>query len=172
MTSRSGRRFAYDQKFTRFEATCRKTSGSFRSVNTPPTHPAAARDRINFVTLSQRDSCVPSKVCPVCGRGFHWRRKWASDWASVRFCSDACRRRGDADPQVLVDLRARVMALPARSWVRVREVLAGDTDEQNQLAALRLLAAGGGLEFRSRGHALPAARVGLGCEFRRVKGVI
>ena len=25
---------------------------------------------------------------------FGWRKKWARDWDSVRYCSDACRRRG------------------------------------------------------------------------------
>lgn len=35
---------------------------------------------------------LPSKICPVCGRSFDWRRKWARDWAQVRYCSDACRK--------------------------------------------------------------------------------
>jgi len=40
------------------------------------------------------------KVCPVCGRDFAWRRKWADCWEQVRYCSDRCRmrkqrRRGD-----------------------------------------------------------------------------
>ena len=34
------------------------------------------------------------KVCRSCGRTFSWRRKWARDWESVRYCSDGCRRRG------------------------------------------------------------------------------
>lgn len=34
------------------------------------------------------------KVCASCGRRFAWRKKWARDWESVRYCSDACRRRG------------------------------------------------------------------------------
>ncbi|MCW8084042.1 DUF2256 domain-containing protein [Sabulicella glaciei] len=33
----------------------------------------------------------PEKTCAACGRPFAWRRKWARDWASVRFCSSACR---------------------------------------------------------------------------------
>ncbi|MGF1511850.1 MAG: DUF3253 domain-containing protein [Myxococcota bacterium] len=32
------------------------------------------------------------KVCAVCGRRIEWRRKWAKDWAHVKYCSDACRR--------------------------------------------------------------------------------
>lgn len=34
---------------------------------------------------------LPSKVCPVCGRPFTWRKKWAKDWDQVRYCSEACR---------------------------------------------------------------------------------
>jgi len=32
------------------------------------------------------------KPCEVCGRTITWRKKWARDWDSVRYCSDACRR--------------------------------------------------------------------------------
>ena len=35
----------------------------------------------------------PSKTCASCGREITWRKKWARDWAAVRFCSDGCRRR-------------------------------------------------------------------------------
>ncbi|MEM9255152.1 MAG: DUF2256 domain-containing protein [Pseudomonadota bacterium] len=34
----------------------------------------------------------PTKVCPVCDRPFQWRRKWQRDWATVRYCSERCRR--------------------------------------------------------------------------------
>ncbi|WP_375461784.1 DUF2256 domain-containing protein [uncultured Enterovirga sp.] len=34
---------------------------------------------------------LPSKLCATCGRPFAWRRKWARDWESVRYCSDKCR---------------------------------------------------------------------------------
>ena len=32
--------------------------------------------------------------CASCGRRIEWRAKWARDWESVRWCSDACRRHG------------------------------------------------------------------------------
>ncbi|MBS3785435.1 MAG: DUF2256 domain-containing protein [Gammaproteobacteria bacterium] len=35
---------------------------------------------------------LPSKICVVCQRPFNWRRKWAKDWESVRYCSERCRR--------------------------------------------------------------------------------
>jgi hypothetical protein len=34
------------------------------------------------------------KNCMRCGRAIAWRRKWARCWDSVKYCSDACRRRG------------------------------------------------------------------------------
>lgn len=34
---------------------------------------------------------LPSKVCPVCGRPFTWRKKWERSWDEVKYCSDACR---------------------------------------------------------------------------------
>ncbi len=40
---------------------------------------------------------LPQKTCAACGRPFTWRRKWARDWESVRFCSDRCRGAGAAD---------------------------------------------------------------------------
>jgi len=44
----------------------------------------------------QRTSSAPppDKVCASCGRRIEWRAKWADDWDAVRYCSDACRRRG------------------------------------------------------------------------------
>ncbi|MGC8561198.1 MAG: DUF2256 domain-containing protein [Phycisphaerae bacterium] len=33
------------------------------------------------------------KICEVCRRPMPWRKKWAKNWASVRYCSDACRRK-------------------------------------------------------------------------------
>jgi hypothetical protein len=43
-------------------------------------------------TIAKGD--LPHKVCPVCGRPFSWRRKWARDWDNVKFCSDRCRVEG------------------------------------------------------------------------------
>ena len=39
-------------------------------------------------------AALPSKDCLVCGRRMTWRKRWANNWAQVRYCSDACRRRG------------------------------------------------------------------------------
>ncbi len=32
------------------------------------------------------------KVCPSCGRRFHWRKKWARCWQTVVYCSAGCRK--------------------------------------------------------------------------------
>lgn len=36
---------------------------------------------------------LPSKPCVACGRAMSWRKAWAKNWAEVRYCSDACRKR-------------------------------------------------------------------------------
>ncbi|WP_420847554.1 DUF2256 domain-containing protein, partial [Nakamurella flava] len=41
---------------------------------------------------------LPSKTCPVCGRPFVWRKKWARDWENVRYCSERWRRPGAGPP--------------------------------------------------------------------------
>ena len=33
---------------------------------------------------------LPEKICPVCQRPFSWRKKWARDWAQVKYCSKRC----------------------------------------------------------------------------------
>ncbi len=41
-----------------------------------------------------RDVTRPDpKTCASCGRAIEWRRAWARDWESIRYCSDRCRRR-------------------------------------------------------------------------------
>jgi hypothetical protein len=37
---------------------------------------------------------LPTKPCQACGRPMSWRKAWAKNWEAVKFCSDACRRRG------------------------------------------------------------------------------
>jgi hypothetical protein len=31
------------------------------------------------------------KACAACGRTMEWRKSWAKNWESVKFCSDRCR---------------------------------------------------------------------------------
>lgn len=39
---------------------------------------------------------LPEKVCPVCQRPFAWRKKWARDWETVKYCSKRCAGAGRA----------------------------------------------------------------------------
>lgn len=39
----------------------------------------------------RKKSDLPTKVCPVCGRPFAWRKKWERVWDDVKYCSDRCR---------------------------------------------------------------------------------
>ncbi|PKF62015.1 DUF2256 domain-containing protein [Psychromonas sp. psych-6C06] len=34
---------------------------------------------------------LPEKICCVCLRPFTWRKKWAKEWANVKYCSKRCR---------------------------------------------------------------------------------
>ena len=38
---------------------------------------------------------LPVKPCVACGRDMVWRKSWAKNWESVKYCSEACRRLGD-----------------------------------------------------------------------------
>lgn len=53
-----------------------------------------ARRNANGPVATKSD--LPQKTCAACGRPFPWRRKWARDWESVRFCSDRCRATGSS----------------------------------------------------------------------------
>jgi len=37
-------------------------------------------------------SYLDSKICPVCGREFSWRKKWERNWEEIKYCSEKCRR--------------------------------------------------------------------------------
>ncbi|MDP1566963.1 MAG: DUF2256 domain-containing protein, partial [Polaromonas sp.] len=34
---------------------------------------------------------LPRKPCSACGREMVWRKSWAKNWESVKYCSEACR---------------------------------------------------------------------------------
>ncbi len=58
---------------------------------------AALHDNIEMATVSGfkgNKQALPRKLCVACGREMVWRKAWAKNWAEVRYCSDACRRRG------------------------------------------------------------------------------
>ncbi|WP_313986613.1 DUF2256 domain-containing protein [Xanthocytophaga flavus] len=43
-------------------------------------------------TYKGNKSQLPEKICSCCQRSFSWRKKWAKDWDSVKYCSERCRR--------------------------------------------------------------------------------
>lgn len=49
--------------------------------------------------MAHRKTSLPTKTCVACGRPFAWRKKWARDWESVRYCSERCRRDRGRLPQ-------------------------------------------------------------------------
>lgn len=36
-------------------------------------------------------AALPHKPCVHCGRPMSWRKAWAKNWDSVKFCSERCR---------------------------------------------------------------------------------
>lgn len=65
----------------------------------------------------------PTKLCPVCGRSFAWRKRWARCWDEVVYCSDACRAGVSAAERVLEEaVAATVAALPRALHLPLTEV--------------------------------------------------
>lgn len=65
------------------------------------------RKGVNKVSgMNRNKSNLESKICVQCGLPMEWRKSWAKNWDSVKFCSDKCRklakrdtrRDGDASP--------------------------------------------------------------------------
>jgi hypothetical protein len=88
----------------------------------------------------------------VCGRRITWRKKWARDWPSIRYCSAACRQRrvGQVDLALEDAIRALLAERPALASICPSEAarrVAGSDDwralmEPARAAARRLVAQG------------------------------
>jgi hypothetical protein len=85
------------------------------------------------------------RICAVCGRSISWRRKWARDWEQVKYCSDACRKRGLSGhdrriEETILDLlehrAADVSICPSEA---ARQV-AGGGDWRDQMEPVRMAA--------------------------------
>ena len=128
---------------------------------------------------SGRDAEPPAKVCAGCGRSFAWRRSLARDWDAVRWCSDACRRRGvrPVDEQLeaaileLLDARASGATIcPSEAAQRV------DADGWRELMeparrAARRLVASGRLEVLQQGRVVDPSRARGPIRLRRTRSV-
>ena len=96
-------------------------------------------------------SPLPTKPCDRCGRTITWRKAWARDGDSVRWCSDHCRKHGltQVDLQLqdtlesLLDDRARDASVcPSEAARAVGDDDWRDLMESARSAARRLVAAG------------------------------
>ncbi|GLY31056.1 DUF2256 and DUF3253 domain-containing protein [Kineosporia sp. NBRC 101731] len=92
-----------------------------------------------------------TKVCAACGRTITWRKKWAADWDSVRYCSQRCRRdrvddTGRRLEESIVELlgqrRAGATICPSEAARAVGGQDWRDLMEPSRAAARRLTAAG------------------------------
>ncbi len=123
------------------------------------------------------------QVCAGCGRGFTWRPSLAADWEKVRWCSDACRRRGirpvdralEAAILTLLDEQrdqhgADVTTCPTEATRRVDPDDAAALHEPARRAARRLVA-DGTLEMLQNGRVVDPSRAKGPVRLRRVRSV-
>jgi hypothetical protein len=91
---------------------------------------------------------VDTKTCDSCGRRIEWRKAWADDWEQVRWCSQACRRRGFREADRL--LQERVLAAAQRTRRLPLATVEGDREDVRRAA--RRLAAAGQVRWTQKGH--------------------
>lgn len=103
---------------------------------------------------------LPTKPCTVCGRVITWRKKWERDWDNVRYCGDACRRKGLTDQDAslegailaLLAARAHGATICPSEAARVVAPLAWEPLMEPARAAARRLVAQGRVVITQRGH--------------------
>jgi hypothetical protein len=124
-----------------------------------------------------RVTAPAEKTCASCGRRITWRKKWASDWENVRYCSDACRRHRTSDvdrnlEQAISDLldgrRAGATICPSEAARRVDPEGWRDLMEPVRRAARRLVAAGD-LEITQKGAVVDPSTAKGPIRLRRVR---
>lgn len=100
------------------------------------------------------------KTCASCGREIQWRKKWEKNWADVKYCSDACRRRGirPVDEKLTASIRDLLDARAASATICPSEAARAvggedwrDLMEPARRAARRLVAIGE-VEITQRGQ--------------------
>jgi hypothetical protein len=111
------------------------------------------------------------KTCAACGRAIEWRKKWERNWDSVRYCSDACRRRrvrpidDELATAILTVLDGRAggaTICPSEAARRVADQRAVDdwrTLMEPTRAAARRLVASGDLEIVQGGRVVDPSTV-------------
>ena len=111
---------------------------------------------------------IPDKTCASCGRRIEWRRKWAANWDEVRYCSDACRRRGvtDADERLEATI---IQLLATRQLVSIEAVDAAAHDPEPARRAARRLVARGEVELIQRGRVVDPSTAKGPFDIRRTR---
>jgi hypothetical protein len=119
------------------------------------------------------------RICAGCGRAFAWRRSLAAVWHEVRWCSDACRRRGvravdlalEAAIAELLDARAGGATIcPSEAARRVDPDGWQELMEPARRAARRMVAAGT-LEVVQGGRVVDASEARGPIRLRRPRSV-
>ena len=90
-------------------------------------------------------------MCARCGREITWRAKWAKNWDSIKYCSDACRKQRVQSTDValeqailsLLNARTRDASIcPSEAARQVGGVSWQSLMEPARMAARRLVASG------------------------------
>jgi hypothetical protein len=78
------------------------------------------------------------KTCASCGRRIEWRSKWARNWDEIRYCSDACRRRGVTaiDARLEATLLDMLGRHPRSTGVDPNDAIRAVTDDPDAAATL------------------------------------
>ena len=119
------------------------------------------------------------RVCAGCGRSFDWRPALAAAWDEVRWCSDACRRRGirpvdralEAAIDTLLDGRdGDATICPSEAARRVDPAGWRELMEPARRAARRMVAAGT-LEIVQGGRVVDPSHAKGPIRLRRARSV-
>lgn len=118
------------------------------------------------------------RVCAGCGRTFSWRRSLAADWDAVRWCSDACRRRGirpvdralEASILRLLDGRAGGATICPSEAARAVAPDAWEPLMEPARRAARRLVAAGALEIVQGGRVVDPSTARGPIRLRRPRG--
>jgi hypothetical protein len=124
-----------------------------------------------------------ARDCAGCGRAFTWRPALAEVWDEVRWCSDACRRRGirPVDTALEVAIAALLDEMPGGATVcpseAARRVAPGDDPEDWRVLmeparrAARRMVAAGTLEILQQGRIVDPSTAKGPIRLRRVRSV-
>ncbi len=125
-----------------------------------------------------RPGTPADRVCAGCGRTFSWRRSLAADWDAVRWCSDACRRRGiravDRELEVailrLLDGRAGGASICPSEAARAVAPEGWEALMEPARRAARRLVAAGALEIVQGGRVVDPSTARGPIRLRRPRG--